>query len=99
MPNMPVKMPEMKATQCITQADVDNPSRLSNVPGSNNCKVTNQEVTGNKVTWKMSCTGQMAISGDGEMVFDGDTYKGTINSTTEQGAMTLRMSGKRLGSC
>ena len=39
------------------------------------------------------------MTGDGEMTFTDDTYTGAVNMTTPQGAMTMQMSGKRVGDC
>jgi Protein of unknown function (DUF3617) len=102
MPGMPMKMPEMKTTRCITGEELKNPaSTLATNPNPNDksCKATDQKFDGNKVTWKMACTGAQAMTGDGEMVFQGDSYTGRMNMTTAQGAMTMKYSGKRLGDC
>ena len=52
MPGMPMKMPAMTSTQCITKEQVEDPQR--SVPqgrgAPNNCKVSDYKVTGNKVT-------------------------------------------------
>ena len=106
MPNLPVAMPEMKVTQCITEeqlkeaptAGLPNPTGPGG--GSNeDCKVSDYNISGNTVTWKMACTGQQKMSGSGQMTFDGDTYAGTMNMSMPQGDMSMKMSGKRLGEC
>jgi hypothetical protein len=98
MPNM--KMPEMKSSQCVTPEQTKDPaSAFSQSPTGGSCKVSDQKMTGNKVTWKMACTGQDAMTGDGEITFEGDTYKGTINTKMSQGSMTMRLSGRRTGDC
>src|SRR5687767_5443188 len=62
MPNMPMAMPEMKSTQCVTPEQVKDPaSTLPSGPqggrGANqDCKVSNYKVSGNKVTWQMACS-------------------------------------------
>ena len=47
----------------------------------------------------LACTGAQAMTGDGEMVFDGDSYTGRMNMTMSQGAMVMKYSGKRVGDC
>jgi hypothetical protein len=101
MPNMPVQMPQTKTSSCITaeQLQKDPTSGLNTGPGSNQCKVTDQKFSGSKVSWKMACAGQAAMTGEGEMTFMDDTYTGTMKMTTPQGAMTMQMNGKRVGDC
>ena len=103
MPGMPVKMPPMTQASCITPEQAKNPgSTVQGGRGRGNpsdCKTTDQKVEGNKVTWKMVCTGAQAMTGDGEMVFNGDSYAGKMNMTTPQGAMAMQITGKRLGDC
>jgi hypothetical protein len=102
MPGM--QMPEMKTAQCITpeQLEKDPASGLpsgAQTSGPNACKVSDYKQTGNTVSWKMACTGAQAMTGEGEMVFAGDAYTGTIKMTMQQGAMSMKMTGKRLGDC
>jgi hypothetical protein len=102
MPGMPMQMPATKTTQCVTPEQLKEPN--SAVPPSgpnnpNNCKVSDYKTAGNSVSWKMACTGQPAMSGSGEMKFDGDTYTGVMKMTTEGREMTMKYSGKRLGDC
>ncbi len=97
-------MPEMKRTQCITpeQLEKDPTSGLPNGArgaGPDACKVSDYKQTGSTVTWKMACTGAQAMTGDGELMFSGDTYAGTVKMMMEQGAMSMKMTGKRLGDC
>ena len=102
MPNMPVQMPTMKNTRCVTQQEIDSPNRgLPTGPEKNpqNCKVSDYKVSGNTVTWAMACTGQPATTGTGEMRFTGDSYEGLIKMTMDQQQMSMKMSGKRLGDC
>ena len=102
MPNMPMKMPEMKMEQCITAEDLkrDAADWLPRNPGQKDaCKVTDQKVDGNTYSWKMACTGEQSMSGSGELTVQGDGYTGVMKMTTAQGEMTMKMSGKRLRDC
>jgi hypothetical protein len=102
MPTMPMQMPAIKSTQCVTQAQIDSPDKgLPSGPQSNPnaCKVSDYKVSGNTVTWKMACSGAQPMSGTGEMRFGDDAYEGTMRMTMEQQEMTMKMSGKRLGDC
>lgn len=102
MPSMPsMQMPPTKTASCITaeQLAKDPAAGLNSGPNANQCKVTDQKFSGNKVAWKMACTGAAAMTGDGEMTFTGDSYTGTVKMNTQQGAMNMQLAGKRLGDC
>jgi hypothetical protein len=104
MANVPMKMPETKTTQCVTpeQAkDVAIPgsSPMGRGRGADSCKTVDHKVSGNTVSWKAVCGPPQNTSGTGEIVFNGDSYAGTMKMTTEQGEMTMKMSGKRVGDC
>jgi hypothetical protein len=98
-----MQMPEMKSNQCVTEDDLrKNPtSGLPNAAQAtpDNCTVSDYKVAGNRVTWKMACTGREAMTGDGDLAFTGDAYAGTINVKTGQTAVAVKMTGKRLGDC
>lgn len=101
MPGM--QMPTTKSMQCVTAAQLAKdpatglPTGMQSLP--NACKVSDYKVTGSTVTWKMACTGATPMTGEGELVFAGDAYDGTIKMAMQQGGMTMKMSGKRLGDC
>jgi uncharacterized protein DUF3617 len=59
-----------------------------------------QRPSPNKVTWTMQCSGQMPMTGTGEITFEGtDAYSGQISATAEGMAMTINLSGKKIGTC
>lgn len=102
MPGMPVKMPPMKTTQCVTQQQIDSPNRgLPSGPqkNPNDCKITDYKASGNTVSWNVACTGQQPMTGTGELRFDGDAYDGVIKMAMNQQQMTMKMAGRRLGDC
>lgn len=109
MPNMPagMGMPPMKSTQCITKEEAADPQKA--LPGApqrpgappQDCKVTNQKIVGNKVTWDMACTGANPMTGTGEVVYAGDGYTGNMVMNMARGGapMAMKYTGKRLGDC
>jgi hypothetical protein len=102
MANMPMQMPEMKTTQCVTEAQLKDPaSAVPSASARNNasCKVSDYKVVDNMVSWKVACTGQETMTGTGEMTFTGDTYVGLMKLMMAQGEMSMKTSGKRLGDC
>lgn len=101
MPNMPMKMPPMKTVQCVTKEQVDDPNQLPKGAQEKNkdCKVSDYKVTGNTVTWTMTCTGKNAMTGTGEMTYSADSYEGSMKMKTATGEMAMKYTGKRLGDC
>jgi hypothetical protein len=109
MPGMPQRLPPSTLTQCLTKADVEDPSKSVPPPGQgrgsmpNDCKVTDYKTEGNKVSWSMACTGANPMTGVSEFVYTGDTYVGTMTMNMQRGdqpmAMTMKYNGKRLGDC
>ena len=104
MAGSPVQMPPMKQTRCVTPAEAKDPSLLQSGPpggrgGKNDCKVSDQKMSGNTISWKIACTSPDAMTGTGEMTFADDSYTGTMKMNMAQGAMSMKMEGKRLGDC
>lgn len=68
--------------------------------GDPSCVNTNFQRVGNKVTWTMQCSGDMPMTGDGEITFQGtDSYTGAINATAEGMTITINLSGTKAGTC
>ncbi|MEA2084045.1 MAG: DUF3617 domain-containing protein [Thermodesulfobacteriota bacterium] len=100
MAGMPGMMPAQTMTQCITSQD---PIPKSEASGSG-CTINNMRQNGNTVTWDMECEQQgQKLTSEGEMVYSGDTFEGTI--TTKMGAeagnmvITTKITGTRIGNC
>ncbi len=70
-------------------------------PGGNaSCVNSNFQRSGNKLTWTMQCGGDMPMTGTGEMTFEGtDAYTGQINATAEDMPITIKLTGKKIGTC
>jgi hypothetical protein len=64
-----------------------------------NCKVTEQRRTGNKLTWKIVCTGENAMTGTGEMTRNRDTLEGRMVMNGRDGEMKIVYSGTLGGTC
>jgi hypothetical protein len=65
-----------------------------------NCKNSDFAVSGQKVTWTSVCTGQMAMTGKGEITRQGaDAYSGTVQYAFAEGTMTVAISGRKVGEC
>ena len=61
------------------------------------CKTTDFKTTATKSSWKMTCPD---ATGEGEITRTSpDAYTGWIKIAMSQGAMTMNLSGKRVGDC
>ena len=92
-----MSMPPMasKTTYCLTREDL--------VPKSEkdkDCKMLNQKVVGNTVSWRMECK---KSEGEGEITYRGSTYNGNFRmKMVEEGQtmnMNMKLAGKYLGPC
>ena len=102
MPGVPVQLPANTRVQCVTKAQQEDPA--STLPSGSpdpkaDCKASDYHRDGNKVTWKLTCTGSQPMTGQGAIVVDGDRYDGTMVMTMDQGSMTMKYAGKRVGDC
>lgn len=104
MPNMPMKMPETKMTQCVTPEQLKDPAAAMSGGGPGGkpnpaCKVSDYKTSGSTVSWKMACPPPQAVDGTAEMTFKDDSYTGNMTMKTDKGTMTMKVAGKRLGDC
>lgn len=96
MPGMPMAMPANTLKICTAREWTKPPPP----PPGQNCTQSNFQRSGNKVSWDQQCTGEMEMTGHGEITFDSpDSYTGTIKTTAEGMTMTIKLSGKKLGTC
>ena len=105
MEGMPMNIPPTTTQQCITPADVNDPSKATpqgrggRGRGGSDCKVSDYKMDGNKATWTMKCEGAQQMSGNGEITYAADSYTGSMKIESGRGTMTMKYSGKRLGDC
>jgi len=100
VPGMPMSMPPTTVKQCYTKDDVKDEKKM--IGRDKNCTVTDLKHSGNKVVWKMKCTGKNAGTFSGESVFSGDSYTSSMKMESEGGkgrTMNMKVKGKRVGNC
>ena len=70
-------------------------------PAGQTCTQSNFQSTGNKITWTIACTGDMAMSGEGEITFNEDhsSYEGLIKFLAEGMTMNVALTGNKIGEC
>ncbi len=98
MPGMPYKIPPTVVSHCYSKDDVKDQKKVVANKNSD-CTVTDMKTSGNKVTWKMKCTGKSKGTFDGETVFGKDTYTSTMNMKSEGRSMKTKIKAKRVGAC
>ena len=100
MPGMPFAMPPTKHNQCMTKKDfVPDQSRKGQ-----DCKMTDQKVSGDTVSWHMVCKDRDGTTeGDGKITYKGKSYDGQMqmrmNQKGENMAMNMSFSGRHTGPC
>ena len=99
MPGMPMAMPPQINRFCIAKGGKDE----DYVPKRENCKVLESKRSGNKVTYKMACTGKDAMTVAGETTFGSNAYDGKMMMSGKADGQSFEMSqtysGKRVGDC
>lgn len=100
MPGMPFAMPPTKHNQCMTKKDM--------VPDQSqkgqDCKITDQKMTGDTVSWRMLCKDRDGTSeGDGKITYKGKSYDGQMlmkmAQKGETHTMKMNFSGRHTGPC
>jgi len=95
MEGMPMSIPPRTVKVCTSREWKKPPPG-----GDESCVTSDFKREGNKVTWAMQCGGRMPMQGTGEINFDGsDSYTGAIHATAEGMAVTINLSGKKVGTC
>ena len=95
MEGMPTAMPPTTLKVCTAREWKRPPPG-----GDKTCVTSDFKRVGNKATWTMQCSGEMPMKGTGEMTFNGDdSYTGAIKATAEGMNMTIKLSGKKIGTC
>lgn len=96
MPGVPFSPPP-NTTQLCTAAEWTEPPPP---PPGQSCTVSNFQRSPNKVTWDTQCTGEMEMSGHGEINFtSADAYTGTIDFSAEGMTITVNLIGEKIGEC
>lgn len=91
-----MQMPGSSQQVCMKKGE----QRAEDLQQDKNCKVTEQRVVGNKMTWKIVCTGKEAMTGTGEMTRTADSMDGRMRMKTSDGdEVSIVYTGKRAGGC
>ena len=94
-----MSLPPMTQTQCMTK---ENMVPKGSAEQSQGCEITDTEISGDTVTWVMSCpSARGETTGTGRITYHGDTFEGdfTMKDPGSGSEITTRMTGKRIGEC
>jgi hypothetical protein len=109
MAGMPIAMPVITTNQCVTPDMLESnegvfqggplggPMQMEQ--GQSDCMMEDYNLSGQTVTWTMSCTQPQALTVAGEMTFTDDRYTGTMQASTPAGAMTMNIDARLVGAC
>ena len=99
MPGMPMAMPGQVNRVCISKNHKDEDL----IPRRENCRLLESSRSGNKLTYKMACTGPEPVTVTGEMTYAATSYEGQMRMVTQSGGQSMEMGqtfvGKRVGDC
>lgn len=100
MKGLPVKLPAITTQQCF---DKENPVPKS-AQQNDNCDVSRKQVNDNTISWTLVCaTDRGELTGNGEIIYKGDTFKGflklKLGNKEGQLYMDSNLKGQYLGSC
>jgi hypothetical protein len=96
MPGVPYSPPPSTMQLCTAKVWTQPPPP----PPGQSCTTSNFQREGEKVSWDTQCTGEMDMTGHGEITFTSeDAYTGTISFTAEGMTMTVNLSGTKIDEC
>ena len=97
MEGMPFDMPARPIKICAAKNAQEPPGSANDERG---CTNSDMHRVGNKVSWTSSCSGPPAMTGQGEITYEGtDSYSGAIKYVTDDGNMTINLTGHKIGGC
>ena len=99
MPGMPMAMPAQTQRLCIAKSGKDD----DYIPKREGCRVQDSKRVGNKVSYRMVCTGKDSMTVAGETTFGTNRYDGKMAMSGKMDGQQVEMSqtysGKRIGDC
>lgn len=97
MPGMPMAMPAQVNRVCLGKNRKDEDL----IPKQDNCRVTDSKRTGNRLTYRMECTGNEPSTIVGDITFGNNAYEGQMKMTMTKtnDTMNMALSGRRVGDC
>ena len=84
----------MAATPLVVRQCIDNQTAQQLMAqltggGAGGCQVSNLKQEGNRARWDLNCSGQVEVSGSGELTMTNDGFDGTLNALVGIGGQTV----------
>lgn len=96
MEGMPMEMPAQTVKVCAAKVWTKPPGGADE---RQKCVSSDFQMIGNKATWAVSCAAS-GMTGKGEITRQGDdAYTGTVKYSSDQGNMTVNLTGRKVGGC
>jgi hypothetical protein len=96
MEGIPMQMPATTVKACAAKDSKEPPGASTS---QRNCQSSNFSKSGDKVTWDVACSNP-TMKGTGEIVYTGtDAYSGSIRLKSDEAAMTIKLTGRKIGEC
>lgn len=98
---MAMSMPPTTTKVCVPPGEQSREKLVSS--GDKNCKVSNFRTSGNSSSFHIECGPPNKMSGDGQVSWSGDSYKGSLKARSTMEGMTMDMkityNGRKTGAC
>ena len=97
MPGMPMAMPAQVNRVCLGKNRKDEDL----IPRQDNCRVVDSKRVGNRLTYRMECTGSEPATIVGDLTFGNNAYDGQMRMTMTKtnDTMNMTLAGRRIGDC
>ncbi len=104
MKGMSIQIPPTTTRTCMSKSDMVPKPPAQGKGQEQECKIKEQKITGDTVSYVMVCSGAGGMSTEisGEMTYKGDSMEGKSTMNVKGPAameMTMKMTGKFIGPC
>ena len=97
MEGAPMALPSHKMQVCASKEWKEPPGGMDE---RQKCKATDFKLAGQVATWKVTCAGPPAMSGEGKITRTGPgDYNGQIKFKSDEANLTVKLTGHKLGPC
>jgi len=91
----------MVVRQCMSQQSVQ--ELMAKMGGAGACRISDMEQTGSHAKWKLTCSGQLDVSGTGETDMGNDEFTGRMNLAVGMAGQSIELAqsfkARRVGEC
>jgi hypothetical protein len=85
----PATAAPMVMRQCITGQTAQD--LMSQLTGGGGCQISDYQQDGSRARWNLTCTGQVSVSGKGEVLMRSDGFSGTLDVVVGMSGQSVPM--------